>query len=263
MYIIFNNLTGEACGKPSLRVPYQKGGFKVTGLPDGLTVRKPSTYGPKQINMIMKGAENITFHLLENESPLVHTEVSDKYANHEMVLSKVIGKEKIAACLTKHQLIVEDDLEVVSLDLLASDFIILTTELSHCFEKDAMTSLVSNYKSTLAHHGYILPVYTDSDEPYWLFYHPGKSVEIEGIQPEDKVWGYWLDKTPQKLQYKLLVQNKTTSIVALNLIFYHDKELGSLRLRKSIPVKNGTEITLPSDFDKSILECLTKQGFTE
>lgn len=238
-------------------MPYQKGGFKVTGLPDGLTVRKPSTYGPKQINEIMKAAENITFHLLENKSPLVHSEVSNEYANHESVLSKVIGKEKIAACLTKHQLIVEDDLEVVSLDLLASEFNILTTELSHCFEKDAMTSLVSNYKSTMTHRGYILPAYTDSDEPYWLFFHAGKSVEIEGLQPEDTIWGYWLDKIPQKLQYKLLVPNKKTSIVALNLICHQNKELGSLRLRKSIPIKNGVEITLPSDFDQSIQECLT------
>lgn len=108
--------------------------------------------------------------------------------------------------MSKHELIAEKDLEV-DIDLMKSEFNLLTTELSNHFETDAMTALVANYKISKAHRDYVLPVYTDTEEPYWLFYYPGNSTKIEGLHPEDRIWGNWLNKTHQRLQYKLLVEN--------------------------------------------------------
>lgn len=254
--------TGEACGKPS-HVPYAKGGFEVTGLPEGVAFRKPSGYGLKQIRDIMKNAENVKFTLKEEEpefDSLGQLPSTIKETSYFQILQKIVDMEKITACLSKHELIAEKDLEV-DIDLMESEFNLLTTELSNHFETDAMTALVANYKISKAHRGYVLPVYTDTEEPYWLFYYPGTSAKIEGLHPEDKISGHWFDKTHQKLQYELLVEKRETFITALNLVCPQNKELGSLRLKRSITVEKSATINVSLDFDTSILACLKRQGF--
>ena len=76
---------------------------------------------------------------------------------YERVLSKVVGIEKAAACLSKQEIIVEEELEVVDLDLRSSEFLTLETELRNCFDEDAFTALKSNYETCRNHCGYILP----------------------------------------------------------------------------------------------------------
>ena len=89
-------LTGEACGKPSLRVPYKKGGFEVLGLPSGLNFKRPSAYGSKQIKEIMKSANNITFKILPSKaSAPAAVDINAKHVMYEKVLSKVVGKATV------------------------------------------------------------------------------------------------------------------------------------------------------------------------
>ena len=250
-------LTGEACGKSSLRVPYKKGGFEVSGLPNGVNFKRPSAYGSKQIKEIMKSADNITFKILPLEvSAPAGSDINGKHVMYERVLSKVVGKEKAAACLSKQEIIVEEELEVLDVDILSSEFLTLETELKNCFDADAFTALKSNYETCRNHCGYILPVYPDSDEAYWLFFYPGSAENIENLQVHDKVLGYWLDKTSNELCYKLLLGRRKVYIVGLNLVSNNPDELGSLRLKTTLDAKDGAQITIPQEFDEAIKECI-------
>ena len=248
---------GKACGKPSLRVPYKKGGFEISGLPNGINFKRPSAYGSKQIKEIMKNADNITFNILPLEaSAPAGSDVNDKHMMYERVLSKVVGIEKAAACLSKQEIIVEEELD---LDLRSSEFLTLETELRNCFDEDAFTALKSNYETCRNHCGYILPVYPDSDETNWLFFYPGCTENIENLQDHDKVLGYWLDKTSNKLSYKLLLGRRKVNIVGLNLVTNNPNELDSLRLRTTLDTKDGAQITIPQEFDELIEDCIKQQ----
>ena len=234
----------------------------MTGLPEGVVFKKPGQYGMKQISNIMKNADNLKFVL--NVSPTDKIPVRDRVteterATYRSVLKKIIDDDSIiSSCLLKNILIKESDLNVTNIDLSKLEFSLVTTKLKELFDADAFTALVANYKSGEAHQGYILPVYTDTDEPYWLFYYPGSAEGIELLSTEDKISGYWLDKTNEEFYntYKLL--NEETCIVGLNVICDQDKEPGTLRLRRSIL---NDRISIPSSFDTSVLECLAKQDF--
>jgi hypothetical protein len=104
-------------------------------------------------------------------------------------------------------------------------------------------------------------VYTDTSDTFWLFYHPGTADEIENLRAEDQVTGYWLDKTQRELHYKLLVESRKASIVALNLISEDQDELGLPRFRKHLDIKNDVATIISVDFDYSVKECLKKHGF--
>ena len=252
---------GEASGKVSAHVPYLKGDFEVTGLPDGVSFKKPTAYGSNTIQDIMKNADKIKFKMIEPKQLQLATPIVDagKQATHSRILEKIIDGDKVARVLSGDEQILEQDLEVLNLDLLAREFHVLISDLNRCFEKDAFLALIANYQSGLSHEGYVLPLYTESEEAFWLFYFPGSSCKIEKLHPEDKIWGYWLDKTSTELEYKLL-HDKKACINALNVVTFNG-EVGSLRLKHSIPLHNGATIALPLDFKLSILRCLNEQGF--
>lgn len=158
--------TGEACGKSSLRVPYKKGGFEVSGLPGDLSFKRPSAYGTKQVNAIMENADRITFTLCS--LPDKRSEISTfKQMQYRSILSKIIDDDKVADCLSHNYKIEEEDLEVHNFDLNEEEFNVITTELRHCFNNDAMSACRKNYEVIRAHWGYVLPVYNTSEaEPY-------------------------------------------------------------------------------------------------
>ncbi|XP_028414282.1 uncharacterized protein LOC114537441 [Dendronephthya gigantea] len=255
---MFNRKYREASGKLCARVPYHKGGFEVTGLPDGVEFKKPTSYGANTIQAIMKNSENIKFFIVENQAS-DREETLQLTSKHSQALTKIVDSDKIGRILSGETSIKKDDLEVADPDLSASDFQVLMTDLHSHFEKDAMSALIANYQSSFRHKGYILPVYTETEDPYWLFYHPGTATEIESLSPEDSISGYWLDKATSNLEFKLL--HKKTSIKALNVICF-DGNLGSLRLKKHLLLCNRTTIVLPVDFDTSIVKCLEHQGFS-
>ena len=126
----------------------------MTGLPDGIIFRKPSTYGKKQVRKIMENEKAITFHLVEDETS---KDLSACHQNmHKKILRKIIDNDKVDGCLSKDKLIAEEDLEV-NIDLLTSEYKTLMTELADCFEKDALKPLVASYDAAKVHDGYILP----------------------------------------------------------------------------------------------------------
>lgn len=229
----------------------------MTGLPEGIAFKKPGQYGLRQVQQIMEHANEIQFIITDNgQDPMLNESEKKEYRN---ILKKIVSDEKVSSCILKNEVIEEQDLEVTDLDLSKREFDLLATKLNHVFKSDALTTLAANYESSRVHQGYILPVYTDTDEPYWLFYYPGSADAIEALSAEDKIWGYWLDKTNDALTYDML-KNVKTFIIGLNMICPQEKELGSLRYKSSI-LDTCNRITIPSSFDKSILECLAEQGF--
>ena len=130
--ICFVVFVGEACGKPSQRVPYSKAGFIVSGLSNGIDFKTPSSYGQQQINKIMKKAEDITFHL-PNANPAVvppQAPVAGR-KRYKKILLKLVTEEKVAGCLSHGHQILEEDLEVCNFDLTGNEFNILTTQLQN------------------------------------------------------------------------------------------------------------------------------------
>ena len=57
--------TGEAIGDGSKRPPYSKIsslGIVITGLPDGISLKHPSSYGQKQLQSILDCRERLTLN---------------------------------------------------------------------------------------------------------------------------------------------------------------------------------------------------------
>ena len=260
--------SGDACGIPGSRVPYKKGNFTVTGLPDGIFVKKPLNYGSSQINKIMKHQEDISFHLTPNSSVSSSNEDTDAPSSskddtsldvYTKVLSKVVDENLVNEILAGKLLIEEKELEVIDLQLNKQEFQFLTEKCSKFFTKDAWKSLKANFECACEHEGYILPVYTESKEPYWLFYYPGKISDLDGVQEETKIWGYWLDQTKEKLIYELILSAKTMSIDAINVI--GEKTHEPLFLRRKVVLKNKSLLVLPESFHKRVIACLERHGF--
>ena len=86
-------------------------------------------------------------------------------------------------------------------------------------------------------------------------FYPGCAENIENLQDHDKVLRYWLDKTSNKLSYKLLFGRRKV----LNLVTNNPNELDSLRLRTTLDTKDGAQITIPQEFDELIEDCIKQQ----
>ena len=178
-------------------------------MPEGIAFKKPGQYGLRQVQQIIEHANDIQFIITDNGQvgsedtfwQVLNESEKEEYSN---ILKKIVNNEKVSSCILKNEVIEEHDLEVTNLDLSKREFDILATKLNHIFKSDALTTLTANYESSRVQQGYILPVYTDTDEPYWLFYYPGSADAIEALSAEDKIWGYWLDKTDDALTYDML-----------------------------------------------------------
>ena len=234
----------------------------MTGLPEGIAFKKPGQYGLRQVRQIMEHPNDIQI-LIKDDGQVTNKHIFWQLLNenerkvYRSILNKIVDDEKVSSCILKNEVIEEHDLEVTNLDLSKTEFDILSKKLNHVFERDALTTLAANYESSRFHQGYILPVYTDTDEPFWLFYYPTSADAFEALSAEDKIWGYWLDKRNEALTYDIL-ENVKTCIIGLNMICSQEKEIDSLRYKSSIL---DARINIPSSFDKSILECLAEQGF--
>ncbi|KAK3706999.1 hypothetical protein QZH41_014079 [Actinostola sp. cb2023] len=66
---LFNQKYSIAMGK-ALKVPYEKGGFVVNHLPQGIEFKKPSSYGKKQIESIMVARDKIKFVILDETTAI-------------------------------------------------------------------------------------------------------------------------------------------------------------------------------------------------
>lgn len=236
-------------------MPYIKKDFVVSGMPEGVPFKKPSCYGQKQMRKIMEHEQSITFQLTGDQNE--HRPVNNAEALN--ALRKVVDEEKVAAVMDGKAVIEESDLEVISIEMDEDEFQLLITDYKAYFAKEALTSLQANYDHLRPNHeGYILPVYTESSEPYWLFYYPGKKSDIERNEPQTKILGYWLDRTKEKLKYQVLLEK--VSINHKNIIQGDDKT-PFLALRKKVELRSESLVAVPECFNESILLCLKKQGF--
>lgn len=246
-------------------------------MPEGVPFKKPSCYGVKQISEIMKCHQTIAFDLTDEDcTDGVYADSTHAVSTHAdgtlvagidtsldafKILGKVVEEEKIPGVVGGREFIEESDLEVKELELSEDEFQLLVTKFQQYFTNDALSSLHANYESYCNHEGYILPVYTEAEEPYWLFYHPGKKTELENLQPHDKLWGYWLNTT-QKLNYELLA-NEKASVNGISIIKYSNEQHSSmyLSLRRSLELENKTTILISESFHENVVACLKKNGF--
>ena len=209
-----------------------KGCFSVTGLPDGIPFRKPSSYGIDQVNAIMKCQESIVFHIEPRDDSL-STSNDDRVL--EKVLRKILDDELVVEVASGERLIEESDLETQEVDLNESEFNLLMQNKARYFSDDAWISLRGNHASCNNHIGYILSTYTLSDDDaYWLFYHPCKISDIKELDGKEKISGYRLNKTNEKLKFKLLVSKKKVSVNAMSIVCNDPQEdavLVAIRIR--------------------------------
>ena len=213
-------LVGDAVGIPGCRVPYIKGGFTVTGLPKDIQVKKPSSYGVDQIKAIMAHQENIVFCLtpkdnscnaqVTNSNSIVISEDARK------ALCKVVDEDRVDEVVAGKAILEESDVEVTDIQLSEYEFQLLTSECKKHFTEDAWKSLNGNFESCRDHEGYVLPVYTESKDPYWLFYYPAKNSELQNLEPGTKISGYWLNLMEQ-FKYELLYSKNRMSIDAVSI----------------------------------------------
>ena len=224
-------------------------------MPEGVPFKKPSCYGQKQRRKIMEHEQSITFQLTDD----LNEQRSVNNAKALNVVSKVVDSEKVAAVMDGKAVIEESDLEVIDIVIDEDEFQLLITDYKEYFSKDALTSLQANYDRVRHNHeGYILPVYTETSEPYWLFYYPGKKSDIQRNAPQTKILGYWLDRTKEKLKYQVLLEK--VSINHKNIIQGDDKT-PFLALQKKVELRSESLVAIPECFNDSILFFLKKQGF--
>lgn len=259
-------LLGDAVGIPGCRVPYIKGGFTVTGLPNDIQLKKPSSYGVDQIKGIMANQENIVFHLTPKDDSCnadsCNAEITNSIVLSEdarKALCKVVDEDRVNEVVAGKALLEESDVDVTDIQLNDTEFTLLTLECKKLFTEDAWKSLNGNFESCRDHEGYVLPVYTESEDPYWLFYYPGKNSELQNLEPGRKICGYWLDQM-EKCKYELLYSKNKMSIHAVSIIS-NSAEEKNLFLRQTIGLWNKNAITVSESFDRAVIACLKTQGY--
>ena len=206
-------IAGEAVGKPC-KVPYQKGGFKVEGLPDQLIFKKPYHYGALQRRNIMLAEKTIKFILESEEYGSIP--VADEPVRQ--LLTKIAGANAAECSLRREspQKIEESDVEVINLELSEEEKILLYSRCKPNFTEDAWVAVGKNMKHSQEEKPLILPVYTEAEERFWLFYAITKPTQIQQTGPLTKITGYWLDLRPTE-GYKVLDSEQVT-LLGKNII---------------------------------------------
>jgi hypothetical protein len=208
----------------------------------------------------MEQQQNIVFQLSKVITP--ETSREKGIENIRSVLSKIIDKCKVEDVVSGKYIVQEEDLEVKDLNLTENEFETLKDLGNKSFSKDAFQSLASNYEVCSKHEGYIFPAYTDSDDPYWLFYYPYKLSQLGNLQNGSMISGYWLNKTKNEHSYKLLLSNEETSIQSVSIVKCDGNEPTShLFLRQKILLQQNAVVTVPLEFHDSIVSCLKTHGF--
>ena len=116
-----------------------------------------------------------------------------------------------------------------------------------------------SFESCCDREGYVLSVYTESEDPYWLFYYPGKNSELQNLEPGRKICGYWLNQM-EKCKYELLYSKNKMSINAVCIIS-NSAEEKNLFLGQTIGLWNKNTITVPESFDRAVIAFSKTQGY--
>lgn len=263
----------------SLRVPYEKGGFTVKDLPPGIDFKKPSSYGKKQIELIMAAREKITFEVLPgstnqcDDGNVADSETGireDKLPpNQDLItstLSALVG-EGIAKLASKTTPIDEKDVEVENLSLDQDQRLTLYASCRSFFTCDAWLAIGGNIKwEEPQMPGIILSTYTGEheDQDYWLFYTEEKLRKIKSISPNATIGGLWLDlkkdTTDDSLIYRVLPQ--CHKIYGKNII---KSEHGPLYYFHHFDISTSPQVTeqlftMPKLLHHAIISILTLSG---
>lgn len=251
-------------------MPYMKRGFTVVNMPEGIEFRKPFTYGPKQLRLIMKAKDSISFVLnestKEDRAPVsTSCDASDPLLSSEAlrVLSEVVEKTVAERALGETHTIEEQDIEVINLQLQQEDRLILQGYCCKYFTEDAKKAFSQNLQH-LEDCSTILPVLNDApsgDEPFWLFYCTSSASKMARIKSDEIIPGFWLNLIPATSQggrmYELLI-NHPDSIKGFNVI---RSDMGIVYYTANLELQQGTNFAMPDCFHKTIISVLHAQGF--
>ena len=111
----------------------------------------------------------------------------------KQVLSKIVGEEEANNVLLSGKVASEESVEVEDLTLNQNERLILYLSCKDFFDEDAWCAVGSNIQHRTEAAGIILPVYNATEDPYWLFYFPGKLNIVLNAKSTTKIGGYWLD----------------------------------------------------------------------
>ena len=211
--------TGEATGK-TCRVPYLKGGFDVVGMPEGIEFKKPYNYGAHQLRKIMESSSDIAFIINESEESHETTlfPPSDEIFMERVrnLLQKIAGLDSAKKALQDEgEQILEEDVEVVNLTLTDEEKAVLYTGGSEYFSPDAWLAVGHNMQHSTCAKELVLPIYTESEEKFWLFFVNEKPSKISNAVFSTKIKGKWLDLGTDG-EYTVIDRIKT--IVGKNIV---------------------------------------------
>ena len=142
----------------------------------------------------------------------------------------------------------------MNLTLNQNERLILHLSCKGFFDEDAWLAVGSNIKHRVDATGIILPVYNATEEPYWLFYFPGKLDVVLNAGSTTKIRGYWLDTCSTEKQLYQLMLNRST-IVGKNVI---KSEHGPLYYICDSELFPGTFWNIPPIFNDTIIKVLSK-----
>ncbi|XP_028418203.1 uncharacterized protein LOC114543418 [Dendronephthya gigantea] len=201
---LFNKKYSEAVGK-SCRVPYSKCGFRVVGLPEDISFKKPYNYGSLQLKKIMEAADKIKFIIEDptlNEPLNVYpTAVSGNNGDLQgtvnvvkPLLVKIAGEDAAQRVLAdSEKRIMEEEIEVVDLHLSDEEKANLYGLCEGYFSPDAWLAVGHNMQHSRQVENIVLPVHTTAEERFWLFRTNDKPLRIAKCVSSAKIRGQWLD----------------------------------------------------------------------
>ena len=131
--------------------------------------------------------------------------------NIKNLLTKIAGVEATECALRSEspEKIKESDVEVLNLEFSEEEKILLYSKCKENFTEDAWLAVGKNMKHYHDERPLILPVYTEAEERFWLFYCMMKPIEVHEAGPLTKMKRYWLDLRSTQ-EYEVLHSEKVT-----------------------------------------------------
>ena len=140
---------------------------------------------------------DITFVINESEELHETTSFSPSGEILERVrslLQKIAGLDSAEKALQNEgEKILEEDVEVVNLRLTDEEKALLYTCGSEYFSPDAWLAVGHNMQHSACANELVLPIYTESEEKFWLFFVNEKPSKISNAMFSTKIKGRWLD----------------------------------------------------------------------
>ena len=219
---LFDPITASSVQLENAKVPYLKGCFEIEGIPEGISwkksngaTKKPTDYGPGQIEKIMENKEKIKFVIKNSEQ---RNDLEDTLPDVPPCLLKLVELEVANNALNGNCKIQEEEINVL-VQLREDESELLLRRFGHLFDDDAKMAIARNFS---CRSGIILPTYTKRKGKFWLFYYEGKVADIIDARDAASIPGKWLDCIHLH-KFKLLPQ--PTSIKRMNVILDKNGQL--------------------------------------